>query len=267
MSLLDVVFEHNPLNDLGQTVWARDLSPLLPSRHYQPEDHGEGALSAQAPLGFPSAVPNRRKDTFDRVRSPDVLPVLGREVIEGQQLRAILNQLGGGFLVFHAVGIHEETEGGIGLFLCLGHPDILQISLGFFVQGFGHRALDIRRFVDPTSLLACVGKDIAQRRPEPESPIVRGQFGRHSQAALFQPFQQIAPTVSVFTEPVHDGENVLLVVFVCTDNHQHTLTITVRTRRKVDPIRSDVDVALAREIALAPTLVFFPLVGLQSRDG
>ena len=83
----------------------------------------------------------------------------------GQQFRAILDQPGCGLLVFHALGVHEEIKGGIGLFLRLGHPDILQISLGFFVQGFGHRAQDIRRFVDPTSLLACVGKDIAQRRP------------------------------------------------------------------------------------------------------
>ena len=45
------------------------------------------------------------------------------------------------------------------------------------------------------------------------------------------------------------------------------MPIDIRARRKVDPIRPDVDVALAREIALAPTLVFFPLVGLQSRDG
>ena len=69
MSLLDAVFELNPLDDLGQTVWPGDLSPLLLDRHYQLEDHGEGGLSAQAPLGFSRAVPDRGKDTFDRVRS------------------------------------------------------------------------------------------------------------------------------------------------------------------------------------------------------
>ena len=39
-----------------------------------------------------------------------MLPVLGREVVEGQQFHAVSDQLGGGLLVLHAISFHEEID-------------------------------------------------------------------------------------------------------------------------------------------------------------
>ena len=122
--------------------------------------------------------------------------------------------------------------------------------------------------MNPASLLARVvgrhpagpSRTRARRRRWPASGgTVRPRF--------FSPLQQVAPAVRVLPEPVHDGQNVLLAVFVGADNHQHTLTIAVQARREVDPVRPDVDVALALEIALAPGLVLLPPRCLQPRDG
>ena len=96
--------------------------------------------------------------------------------------------------------------------------NVLQISLGLFVQRFGHGTQHVRRLVDPAFLLARFGKDLAQRRPEPERSVADGQFGRHREPTLLQPLQQVAPAVGVLAEPIHDRQNVLLAVFVGADN-------------------------------------------------
>jgi hypothetical protein len=192
--------------------------------------------------------------------------VLSREVVEGQQLVAVFHQLAHGLLILHAVGFDEEIEGGCRLLLGLGHPDVLQFRLRLFVQGFGHGTQNVRCLVDPTTLLARIGKDLAQRRPEPKRAVANGQFRGHRQATLLQSLQQIAPAVRVLAEPVRDRQDILLAVFIRANNHQHTLTIAVEARREVDPICPDVDIALALQITLAPGLVLFPPGRLKARD-
>jgi len=114
--------------------------------------------------------------------------------------------------------------------------DVLQIGLCLFVQRLWHCAKDIGGLVDPAPLLTRGREDIPQRRPEPERTVPSSQLRRHREAAFLQPLQQIPPAVRVLPEPVHDRQNVLLSIFVSTDNHQHTLAIPVQTRREVDPV-------------------------------
>ena len=63
-------------------------------------------------------MPDGGVGAFDWVAGPDVLPMLGREVVECQQIGAILGQAFDGGRVFHAVSLDEEIERGIGT--CLG---------------------------------------------------------------------------------------------------------------------------------------------------
>jgi len=104
------------------------------------------------------------------------------------------------------------------------------------MQRFWHCSGDIGGLVNPASLFACRGEDVAQRRPEPERPVANGQLRRHRQTALLQPVQQVAPAVRVLPEAVHDRQNILLAILIRTDNHQHTLAIPVQTRGEVDPV-------------------------------
>jgi hypothetical protein len=56
--------------------------------------------------------------------------VLGREVVEGEQVSAVLGQAFSRPVVFHAVSLDEEIERGGGLGLRFGHPDIFEMRLG-----------------------------------------------------------------------------------------------------------------------------------------
>src|SRR5207245_117321 len=82
---------------------------------------------------FDRAVPDGRKGAFNGVRRSQVLPVLGREVVERQQRIAVLGQAIGSSLVFDLVGFDKGFQGGNGILLGLGHPDLLQRALGLGV--------------------------------------------------------------------------------------------------------------------------------------
>jgi hypothetical protein len=55
--------------------------------------------------------PHRGERAFDDVRRAQMLPVLGREVVEGEQRVAILDQALDRLVVFDASGLDEGVEG------------------------------------------------------------------------------------------------------------------------------------------------------------
>jgi len=57
------------------------------------EGQGRVGFPARATLGPARAVADRGEDALDRVRGPDMLPVLGRKVVEGRKGIAILRRL------------------------------------------------------------------------------------------------------------------------------------------------------------------------------
>jgi len=63
-----------------------------------------------------------------------VNPVLGREVVEGEQLRAVLGKALDGLGVLRAEGGGELIEGALRIGACLGHPDFVQRRFGLGLQ-------------------------------------------------------------------------------------------------------------------------------------
>jgi hypothetical protein len=59
-----------------------------------------------------------------------MLPVLGREVVEGEQRVAVLAQALDRLVVFATVALDEGVEGGVRILPGLGHPDVVQRALG-----------------------------------------------------------------------------------------------------------------------------------------
>jgi hypothetical protein len=90
------------------------------------EHHRERRLIREAALRADCAVPHGGKGALDRVRGPQVFPMFGGEIVEGEQGLAILCQAFGGLVVFHLVGCDEGVERGFGILAGRGHPDFLQ---------------------------------------------------------------------------------------------------------------------------------------------
>src|SRR5215471_7650675 len=85
-----------------------------------------------------------------------MLPVLGREIVEGEQRRAILDQALDRLVVFDAPGLDEGIERRERILLGLGHPDLLQRSLGLKLLALRQLVEDIGGLVHPAALPACV---------------------------------------------------------------------------------------------------------------
>src|SRR5258705_13609663 len=121
------------------------------------------------------------------------LPVLGRKVVERQQRIAVLDQAIDRSLVFDLVGFDKGFQCLNGILLGLGHPDLLQRTLGLGVQALRHLVQDVRGLVHPAALLAGCRPHLAERLPEPERAIGDRNLRRRSQAATLQIEQQITP--------------------------------------------------------------------------
>lgn len=71
-----------PLDDFRQAVLTVAFAPFLLGRQHQLVGHHQRRLATEAALGLGGSVADGGKGTFDRVRSPDVLPMFRREVAE-----------------------------------------------------------------------------------------------------------------------------------------------------------------------------------------
>ena len=171
--------EPDTLNELGQLVVAIEPAPTFLRRIDQLEHHGERRLIREAALRPDRAVPHGGEGALDRVRGPQVFPVFGRKIIECEQGLAILCQALGGLIVFQFVGCDEGVERGLGVLARLGHPDLLQCSLGFRLLALRQFVEDVGGLVHPAALLACGRPQLAERLPEAKRAVGDGQFGRY----------------------------------------------------------------------------------------
>jgi hypothetical protein len=82
---LDAVGELYTLDQLRQLVVASEPMPVFLRGVGQLEDHGERGLVREAAFRSDGPMPHGREGAFDRVGRSQVLPVLGGEVVEGEQ--------------------------------------------------------------------------------------------------------------------------------------------------------------------------------------
>ena len=94
------VDELNSGNHVGQELGAIEEPPFLGRGLHQFEDHREASHAGAVALGSPMSQPDGGECAFDGVGGAQVNPVLGREVVEGQEHGAILGQALGRLGIF-----------------------------------------------------------------------------------------------------------------------------------------------------------------------
>ena len=86
---LDSVGESYTEDDFRQLVVTVETAPAFLGGLRELKDHRERGLVRETPLGAHSAVTHGRERAFDDVGRAQMLPVLGREIVEGEQRVAI----------------------------------------------------------------------------------------------------------------------------------------------------------------------------------
>src|SRR5690349_19393117 len=124
-----------------------------------------------------------REYALDRIGSPQVNPVLSREVVEGQQLLTIfleaLRRLG----VLGLIGLDEKVEGLVSMRTRVGHPDLMELLFGTGLQALRQLVDDVTTLVEPAPLGASLRKDLGQGLPEAQDTVARGQRRSDSESS------------------------------------------------------------------------------------
>src|ERR1700704_6129473 len=123
---LDSVGELYTEYDFRQLVVTIETTPAFLGGLGELEDHGERGLVREASLRANGTMAHGRERAFDDVSRAQMLPVLGREVVEGEQRVAILDQALDRLVVFDAPGLDEGVERHERIPFSVDHPDFLQ---------------------------------------------------------------------------------------------------------------------------------------------
>ena len=126
------------MDHLGQQVFALEAAPSLRRGGDQLENHHLGGLLRQRSLGAEGPVPHGGEHAFDGIRGPDVIPVLGGEIVEGEQRVAVLGQALHRLGVLGRVLLHKYVQGGLRRGPIRRHPDLPQVLLHRRLHGLGN---------------------------------------------------------------------------------------------------------------------------------
>ncbi len=178
--------------------------------------------------------------------------MLGREVVEGQQLVAIPEQAFGGLWVFRLEGFDEQIECVKRVRSRFRLPDVMQRLLGLGLGSFGKVVEHVAGLVNPAALLTGAWVDLLQGGPEPHCAVADGEF-RGGKPTTFQAEKHFAPVLAAFPHAVFYGQKML---FAPRDHNEHAEPVIGATQAAVDAIRPDIGPFVAAQIGLAPVVLF-----------
>src|SRR5215211_2337420 len=264
---LDSVGELYSEDNFRQLVVTVEAAPAFLGGLGELEDHGECGLVGETSLGAHGAVADRCERAFDDVGCAQMLPVLGREVVEGKQRIAILGQAVDRLSVFDAPGFDEGVESDERLLLGLGHPDLLQRPLGLRLLALGQFVEDIGGFVHPAALATRLRPHFFERLPEAQRAVGDRKLGPDRKPAPLQVEEELAPRLRALAHAIDEADEFLLAFRRGADDDQQALRLVLEASLHVDAVDPEVDVTFGREIAPAPARVLFRPGLFEPGDG
>src|ERR1700719_3624446 len=196
-----------------------------------------------------------------------MLPVLGREVVEGKQRVAILDQALDSLVVFDAPGFDEGVERGECILLGLGHPDLLERTLGLRLLALGQLVQDLAvlctqqrwpRVLGHPSSTACQ-KPRAPSATASSGPIASPRRLRSRRSSFHDCALSRTPSMSPTSSFLPSG-----VAPMITSRH---CAASLEPGLHMDAVDPEVNVAFGREITLAPTRMLVRPGLLEPPDG
>ena len=130
-------------------------------------------------------MPDRREHAFDGICRPQMVPMLGREVEEGEQRFAVLRQAFDRLVVLRVVFLGEDIDRYLGQSAAWRQVNFAQIFL--HVRLYRQRDLVqyVRGLMHPAALVPRAGKDLVERLPEAERTVANSDFRSDLQPTLF----------------------------------------------------------------------------------
>src|SRR5204863_4367107 len=108
---------------------------------------------------------------------------------------------------------------------------------------------------------------LIDRLPESERPVGDGELRRDCQTAPAEIEQQLLPGLRALADAVGKPDEFLLAFGCGADDHEQTLRVIFEPGLDVDAIDPEVNVSLARQIAIEPAGVFVGPGLLQAPNG
>ena len=125
------------LDNLHDELMLVESSPVFLRRIGKFENHRQSSSTGTAAFGSLRAVADGRESRFDRVGGSDVDPVLGGEVVEGEQHIFVIAQTGAGSWELWFVQLEEVITGFKSVILRLGHVHVVDHLLGLRLDPLG----------------------------------------------------------------------------------------------------------------------------------
>src|SRR4030088_905033 len=182
-----------------------------------------------------------------------MLPVLSREVVEGKQRVAILDQALDSLVVFDAPGFDEGVERGECMVLGRGDSDLLARTLCLRLLALGQLVQDIGGLVHPTALAARPRPHLLDRLPEADGTVGDRELGSHRKPPPFEVEEELFPRLRALAHAVDESDKFLFAFGRGADDHQQALRGLLEPGLHMDAVDPEVNVAVGREITLAPT--------------
>ena len=151
-------------------------SPFLAGGLGQLEDHREASDATAVATGLLLSMLDRREDALDRIGGPQVNPVLGREVVEGQELLSIFVETLDRLRILGLIGLDEQIERLVSMRTRVSHPDLMELLFGTGLQALRQLVDHVAALVEPAPLRSGLGKDLGQGLPEAQGAVARGQL-------------------------------------------------------------------------------------------
>src|SRR5271155_1329003 len=184
-----------------------------------------------------------RERAFDDVGCAQMLPMFGREVVEGERWLTILNQAFDGLVVFDAPGFNEGVERRECIFLGLAHPYFLERPLGLRVLALRQLVQDVGGLVDPAALTAGLRPYLLDGLPEAERTVGDREFGRNGQPTPLQVEEQLPPGLGALAHAVDEADELLLALGRGTNDDEQALGFVLQLvhgrRARRDPLCED----------------------------